>query len=85
MRLEQQVIYFAVTGQILQMVEEYFVPWITRKLTKRITDTGEDSAFDKDEEKEYLEAVRQDLELPEYEIYEDYAEMVVQVYPSDHI
>jgi anoctamin-10 len=83
-RLKQQVIYFAVTGQIVQAIEEYFVPYITRKFfsgAKRITHTGEDciSAFDRPEEKEFLEKVREEIELPEYEIYEDYDEMVVQV------
>lgn len=85
-RLEQQVIYFTVTGQLLQMVEEYLVPYITRKLfseAKRITHIGDDttSSFDPKEEKVFLNNVRKEIELPEYEVYEDYAEMVVQVSP----
>jgi len=84
LRLKQQVIYFSVTGQVLQAVEEYFLPWITRKFfseAKRITHIGDDNAslFDCEQEKTYLFKVRQEIELPEYEIYEDYAEMVVQV------
>lgn len=65
------------------MVEEYFFPWITRKFfseAKRITHVDDDiSSFDTEKEKEYLAKVRREIELPEYEIYEDYAEMVVQV------
>ena len=65
------------------MVEEYFVPWVTRKFfseAKRFAHIDDDIAsFDAEEEKEYLAKVRQEISLPEYEIYEDYAEMVVQV------
>jgi len=83
-RLKQQVIYFAVAGQIFQAIEEYFVPYITRKFfseARRITHTSDEtiSTFDSEEEHPYLERVRQDLELPEYDIYEDYEEMIIQV------
>src|SRR5208282_4094520 len=62
-----------------------FVPYITRKFfseAKRITHTGDDtiSTFDTEEEKVFLEKVRHEIELPEYEIFEDYDEMVVQVH-----
>ena len=84
-RLKQQVVYFAVTGQILQAVEEYFVPYIKRKFfseAKRITHIGDDDVpvYETEEEKVFLEKVLREIELPEYEIFEDYDEMVVQVY-----
>jgi anoctamin-10 len=83
-RLKQQVIYFGVLGQIFQAAEEYFYPYVTRKLfseAKRITHTGDYGAedFDVEEQKLFLNKVRQEIELPEYEIYEDYDEMVIQV------
>jgi anoctamin-10 len=83
-RLKQQVIYFGVLGQVLQAVEEYFLPYVTRKFfseAKRIAHTGDDSAddFDVEEQKVFLNKVRREIELPEYDIYEDYDEMVVQV------
>ena len=84
-RLKQQVIYFAVAGQIFQAIEEYFGPYIKRKFfseARRITHTSDETitAFDSEEERPFLEKVRKDLELPEYEIYEDYEEMIIQVY-----
>jgi len=80
LRLRQQVMYFAATGQALQAIEEYFVPYIARK-AKKVTHISEicSTEFDRTEEQDFLERVRRDVELPEYEIYEDYAEMVVQV------
>ena len=83
-RLKQQVIYFGVTGQILQAIEEYFVPLFKRKFfseAKRITHIADESVsvFDTAEEKAFLQKVRGEIELDEYEIYEDYDEMVVQV------
>jgi len=88
-RLKQQVIYFAVTGQALQAVEEYFLPWLMRTLfaeAKKISHFREDHSTDHDreQEKEFLRKVRHQIELPEYEVYEDYAEMVVQVIPQSY-
>lgn len=72
--------YLAATGQFLQAVEEYFIPYIARK-AKKVTHISEvcSTAYDRPEERDFLDRVRRDVELPEYEIYEDYAEMVVQV------
>jgi anoctamin-10 len=66
---------------------ENFLPYVTRKVfseARRITNKDETdvAVFDKDEEKTYLERVREEADLPEYDIYTDYAEMVVQVCPS---
>jgi len=83
-RLKRQLIYFAVTAQIVGFAMENFLPYVTRKAfseARRITSKeGEDvSAFDREEEKTYLQRIRDESELPEYDIYTDYAEMVVQV------
>lgn len=85
-RLKRQLIYFAVTAQIVGFAMENFLPYVTRKVfseARKITnkDETEVSAYDKQEEKSYLERVREEADLPEYDIYTDYAEMVVQVPP----
>jgi len=86
-RLKQQVIYFAVTGQLLEAVQEYFVPWLKRTLfaeAKKIRHFRERNSRndDRHHEKRFLRKVRGQFELPEYEVYEDYAQMVVQVIRS---
>src|SRR5271170_2868442 len=85
-RLKRQLIYFAVTAQIVGFAMENFLPYVTRKVfseARKITNKEEEdvSAYDREEEKSYLERVREEAELPEYDIYTDYAEMVVQVSP----
>jgi anoctamin-10 len=86
-RLKRQLIYFAVTAQIVGFAMENFVPYLTRRAfseaRKMTAKEGQEdvSAFDKEEEKAYLARVRAEAELPEYDIYTDYAEMVVQVCP----
>jgi anoctamin-10 len=86
-RLKRQLIYFAVTAQIVGFAMENFLPYVTRKVftqARKITNKDEEdiSSFDKEEEKPYLQRVREEAELPEYQIYTDYAEMVVQVFPT---
>jgi anoctamin-10 len=88
-RLKRQLIYFAVTAQIVGFAMENFLPYVTRKVfseARKITNKEEEdvSKFDREEEKTYLERVREESELPEYDIYTDYAEMVVQVSPLDN-
>ena len=88
-RLKRQLIYFAVTAQIVGFAMENFLPYVTRKVfsqARKITNKEEEdvSKFDREEEKTYLERVREESELPEYDIYTDYAEMVVQVFPLDY-
>ena len=83
-RLKRQLIYFAVTAQIVGFAMENFLPYVTRKVfseARKITkkDDEDVSVYDREEEKSYLERVREESELPEYDIYTDYAEMVVQV------
>jgi anoctamin-10 len=84
-RLRQQLIYFAVTAQIVGFAVENFLPYVTRKAfteARKITHTNDEAIadFDREDEKSYLERVREETDLPEYDIYADYAEMVVQVF-----
>jgi anoctamin-10 len=85
-RLRYQLIYFAVTAQIVGFAVENFLPYFQRKFfseARKIANKDEIavSAFDKDEEKVYLERVRNQAELPEFNLYTEYAEMVLQVRP----
>lgn len=92
-RLKRQLIYFAVTAQIVGFAMENFLPYVTRKVFSqarkmRNKDDEDVGANDREEEKVYLERVRDESELPEYDIYADYAEMVVQVHspsPNPHL
>jgi len=66
---------------------ENFLPYVTRKVftqARKMTyaDDEDLGAGDREEEKHYLERVREESELPEYDLYADYAEMVVQVTPA---
>jgi len=75
-----------VTAQIIGFAVENFLPYVTRKVfseARKITNKDDEdvSAFDREDEKAYLERVREESELPEYDIYAEYAEMVVQVDP----
>jgi len=72
-----------VTAQIIGFAVENFLPYVTRKVfseARKITNKDDEdvSAFDREDEKAYLERVREESELPEYDIYAEYAEMVVQ-------
>jgi len=82
-RLKRQLIYFAVTAQIVGFAMENFLPYVTRKVfseARKITnkDDPDVSTMDREEEKTFLERVREEAELPEYDLYSDYSEMVVQ-------
>jgi anoctamin-10 len=73
-----------VTAQIVGFAMENFMPYVMRKVFSQArkmthTDDNDIGANDRSEEKPYLERVREEAELPEYDIYADYAEMVVQV------
>lgn len=89
-RLKRQLVYFAVTAQIVGFAMENFMPYVTRKVfsqARKMTNTDDEDigANDRSEEKPYLERVREEAELPEYDIYADYAEMVVQVSQPPHL
>jgi anoctamin-10 len=78
------LIYFAVTAQIIGFGVENFLPYVARKMfseARKITNKDEVdiSVSDREEEKVYLERVREEAGLPEYNLYADYSEMVVQV------
>lgn len=80
-RLEQQVIYLMVTGQIINFAVEIIVPWAQRtafelldKYTNKAPPVFQDSA----EEHEFLKSVRRQANSPVFNASEEYQEMVTQ-------
>jgi hypothetical protein len=87
-RLVAQVFYFVVTAQLINVATEVLVPYFTQKATIQAEHVKEamaekmgrrDSFIVHDKkERQLLDSVEQELIRPEYDLYEDYAEMVMQ-------
>ena len=88
-RLKNQVIYFTVTAQVVNLALEIIVPYVKRKAFKEVEkvqskiaqkDGTEKSpvAADVPEEHAFLERVRNEAQLSVYDVTADYREMVVQ-------
>jgi hypothetical protein len=87
-RLRKQVIYFAVTAQIVNTCMETVVPFIMRKLAIKYKEYSEEKANGNDkstpayddhpDEIGFLKKVRNEAELPEYDVTNDLREMVIQ-------
>lgn len=89
-RLRNQMIYFAVTAQVVNFAMETVMPLVTQKGTKKYKEmqsaraeknggtTPSVSANDPPEEKEFLDRVREEAALPEYDVTSDLREMVIQ-------
>lgn len=87
-RLRKQVIYFAVTAQVVNFALETIVPYIKRRgfhkyqeiKTERAVKKGgaKPNANDITEEADFLSRVRNEAELDVYDVATDLREMVVQ-------
>ncbi|PIA98488.1 hypotheticalsprotein [Cercospora beticola] len=88
-RLRKQTIYFAVTASIVNFAMEVVVPYVKRQgglkfkeIKASRTGTGleqSDAVADApQEEKEFLDRVRSEAELPTYDVYTDLREMIIQ-------
>ncbi len=86
-RLTQQVIYFTVTAQIVNLLTEAIVPYVKQRVFKAVKNVSEEIASsrghgshiqDLPEEAAFLERVRTESGLAEYDVTIDYREMVVQ-------
>ncbi|RKU47493.1 hypothetical protein DL546_002221 [Coniochaeta pulveracea] len=85
-RLTNQVIYFTVTAQIVNLVLEVVVPFVKRKVFKTVKEVQTEMSSkkpvtryqDSEDEKEFLARVRTEASLDEYDVTIDYREMVVQ-------
>lgn len=89
-RLRNQVIYFAVTAQIVNFALETVLPLVKQKGTAKYKEMQASraekkggtqpaiSANDPPEEREFLNQAREQAILPEYDVQSDLREMVIQ-------
>jgi hypothetical protein len=93
--LQNRLKAFMITTQAISFATETIVPWLTRrakvqavKIQKEVAeklnrDTHEDGSLtvleDSEDAKKFLKRVKKQVDLPEYDVNEDYAEMVLQV------
>lgn len=86
-RLRKQVIYFTVTAQVVGLALELVVPAVKRKIfkkAKQIQSSRKDvdnkgASHDDDDERKFLESVRDQAELDVYDVNGDLREMTTQV------
>lgn len=89
-RLKNQMIYFAVTAQVVNFATETILPLVTQKGQQKYkemqssraerhggTSPGPD-ANDTPEERDFLQRVRHEASLPEYDVTSDLREMCIQ-------
>ncbi|KAF8477055.1 calcium-activated chloride channel-domain-containing protein [Kalaharituber pfeilii] len=85
-RLRKQVIYFTVTAQVVGLALELVVPFVKRRVFKKAKQMQSSrkevdkasAVVDRDEEKSFLERVRDEAELDVYNVSSDLREMVTQ-------
>jgi hypothetical protein len=93
--LQNRLKAFMITTQAISFATETIVPWLTRrakvqavKIQKEVAEklhrnTHEDGSLtvleDSEDAKKFLKRVQKQADLPEYDVNEDYAEMVLQV------
>lgn len=89
-RLKNQMIYFAVTAQVVNFAMETVLPLVTKKGTDKYKEMQQSraeksggaaplaSANDPPEEREFLARVREEASLPEYDVTSDLREMAIQ-------
>ena len=89
-RLKKQIIYFTVTAQIVNFALEVVVPYVQRKVFRKVKEVKADraakrggssaspTADDHPEETAFLTRVRNEAELGIYDVTVDFREMVVQ-------
>jgi hypothetical protein len=89
-RLKNQMYAYSITNQIIGTFLEIGLPFITRAVGALMKKTGNGNGKKKkvewedekyainQEERELLEDIRTEIALPEYKVFDDYAEMVTQ-------
>ncbi|RYC58849.1 hypothetical protein CHU98_g7370 [Xylaria longipes] len=85
-RLKSQMVYFAVTAQIVNVALEFVVPYVKqvafrkveRAQAKRAASQDGKNIQDVPEERKFLQRVRDEAKLGVYDVAVDYREMVVQ-------
>ena len=89
-RLKYQIIYFAISGQLMNFINEMVLPFLKRlgshsvknfqsgHFTKMAWETSEVNYDDIEEEASFLSRVRNEAELDEYDVNTDFREMCEQ-------
>jgi hypothetical protein len=88
-RLKKQIIYFTVTAQIVNFALEVIMPYVKRKVFRKVKEVQADlaakhggvsspTAADHAEEAAFLERVKNEAELDNYDVTGDFREMIVQ-------
>ncbi|KAI0913638.1 DUF590-domain-containing protein [Ustulina deusta] len=81
-RLKGQMVYFAVTAQVVNVALEFVIPYVKRvvlgKVQAKRASRDLNTSQDLPEEHEFLQRVREEAELEVYDVAVDYREMVVQ-------
>lgn len=87
-RLHGQVVYFAVTAQIVDLFLETGLPFILQRLSSKYKQYSEEKANgnekgsiayeDHPDEVEFLKKVRDEADLPEYDTTDDLRQMAIQ-------
>lgn len=88
-RLKKQIIYFTVTAQIVNFALEVIMPYVKRKVFRKVKEVQADLAAkrggassstvdDHPEESAFLARVRNEAELDNYDVTGDFREMIVQ-------
>jgi len=88
-RLKKQIIYFTVTAQIVNFLTEIVVPYVSRRVFRKVKEVKADRAMKKSgtasptaddhpEEAAFLVRVRNEAELSVYDVTTDFREMIVQ-------
>ncbi|KAK9768783.1 hypothetical protein K7432_000302 [Basidiobolus ranarum] len=87
-RLQAQLMYFVLTAQAISFATEVIVPIATRyaankaqSIKEKVThhSTSEElDEFVREEEKDFVSRIINESKLPQYDVYEDYVEMITQ-------
>ncbi|KAK6456742.1 calcium-activated chloride channel-domain-containing protein [Scheffersomyces xylosifermentans] len=82
-RLNAQFYYFIVTNQIIQLILKYALPLILNKVIKIVKgllkkEPTDYVINDREDEKVWLDNVRHTIELPEYNVNDDFRALVLQ-------
>ncbi|KAK9458777.1 calcium-activated chloride channel-domain-containing protein [Lipomyces oligophaga] len=82
LRLKQQYIFATATAQFINFFVETLLPYVQRRLfnkTKELVSSGPTLTItDSPAEAEFLTRIRAEEEFPEYDVDDDYREMIVQ-------
>ncbi|KAI1426840.1 calcium-activated chloride channel-domain-containing protein [Xylaria sp. FL1777] len=81
-RLKSQIVYFAVTAQVVNAALELVIPYLKRvvlgKVQAKRASQNTKLSQDAPEEHEFLQRVREEAKLQIYDVAVDYREMIVQ-------